>query len=45
MGTTSELYEKFDIESDYIPSLGEVLHINTSIKTVGESVKEILKKI
>lgn len=47
--TTSDgvknLFAKYDLNSDYRPASGDMLHINTSIKTVAESLKMIFEKI
>lgn len=39
------VYEQFDVESDYRPASQGVLHLNTSERSVEESVREIVQRI
>lgn len=39
------VYAKYDVETDYVSSIAEVLHLNTSELSVHESVKVIMEKI
>lgn len=40
-----ELYSMYDMESDYLPSSENMLHINTSITSVEESIEIIVGRI